>query len=171
VYGLEAFVTERHLDNMAKLLLATGLLVGYSYVMESFMGWLSGDVYASAASWQHMTGPYAPIFFLVLACNVLVPQALWSRRMRTRPLPLFGIALVALVGMWVERFMIVVTPLSRDRLPSSWGHYVPTVWDYAALAGTIGLFFFLFLLFLRVLPMISIYEMRELVDKTQKEAP
>jgi molybdopterin-containing oxidoreductase family membrane subunit len=167
IYGLEAYLTERHLENMARMMLATGLLVAYGYVSEFFMAWLSGDVYEMAEAGSRVTGPFGWAFWLVMIANVLVPQALWSRRVRTAPWPLFGVALVVLVGMWIERFMIVVGPLARGYMPSSWGTYVPTFWDYLTLAGSIGLFFFLFLLFLRLTPMISMFEMRELVDKTR----
>lgn len=169
-YGLEAYVTERHLENMGKMMLATGLIVAYGYVMEYFMSWLSGDVYEMSTSWHQITGPYWFIFATVMLCNVLIPQTLWIRKVRTGQLSLFLVSLVVLVGMWVERFMIVVPPLAQDWMPSSWHLYVPTFWDYATLAGSIGLFFFLFVLFIRVLPMISIYEVRELVHKTKEDA-
>jgi molybdopterin-containing oxidoreductase family membrane subunit len=169
-YGLEGYVTERHLENMGKLMLATGLIVAYGYMMEFFMSWLSGDVYEMAAAWSRIVGPYWYIFVLVMLCNVVAPQALWIRKVRTGQLSLFLVSLVVLLGMWVERFMIVVTPLSRDWMPSSWGMYAPTLWDVATLAGTIGIFFFLFVLFIRLLPMISIYEVRELVHETGEDA-
>jgi molybdopterin-containing oxidoreductase family membrane subunit len=170
VYGLEGFITERHLENMAKLMLATGLIVAYGYVMEYFMAWLSGKPDEMASAWTRITGPYGWVFFGVMLCNVLIPQSLWFRQVRTGPMTLFGVSLAVLVGMWLERFMIVVTPLSQGWLPSSWGMYYPTIWDWGMFAGTIGLFFFLFLLFLRALPMISIFELRELVDDTREGA-
>src|SRR5262249_6111287 len=121
------------------------------------------------AQLNRATGPYAPTYWALIACNCLVPQVLWLKRVRSSPLALFFVSLVVLVGMWLERFVIVVTSLHRDFLPSSWGNYTPTVWDWAMFVGTLGLFFCLLFLFLRFLPMISIFEMRELVEKEEKE--
>jgi molybdopterin-containing oxidoreductase family membrane subunit len=115
-----------------------------------------------------MLGPYAPLFWLMIFCNVALPQALWSRRVRTNVLFLFLISIVINIGMWLERFVIVVTSLSRDFLPSSWGLYTPTIWDIATFVGTIGLFFAMLFLFIRLLPMISMAEMRELVQETEE---
>ncbi len=164
-YGLEDFITMRHLQAMAKVLLATGLIVGYGYLMEGFMAWYSGNRFESYMMANRLFGPYAPLFWALLLCNVLVPQAIWFRRIRANVLALFVIALVVNIGMWLERFIIVVTSLSRDFLPSAWAFYLPTVWDWATFVGTIGLFFALLFLFIRVLPVISIFEMRELVSE------
>ncbi len=164
-YGLEDFITMRHLQAMAKVMLATGLMVAYGYMMELFMAWYSGNQAEIFMMLNRMFGPYAPAFWGLIACNVLVPQALWFRRIRANVPALFIIALVVNLGMWLERFVIVVTSLHRDFLPSSWGMYYPTFWDWATFVGTIGLFFALLFLFIRVLPMISIFEMRELVSE------
>jgi molybdopterin-containing oxidoreductase family membrane subunit len=164
-YGLEDFITMRHLQAMAKVLLATGLIVGYGYLMEGFMGWYSGNRFESYMMANRLLGPYAPLFWALLLCNVLAPQALWFRRIRANVPALFVIAIVVNIGMWLERFIIVVTSLHRDFLPSAWGLYFPTVWDWATFVGTIGLFLALMFLFIRVLPMISIFEMRELVSE------
>jgi Ni/Fe-hydrogenase subunit HybB-like protein len=164
-YGLEDFITMRHLQAMAKVLLATGLMVAYGYLMEGFMAWYSGNQYESAMMANRLFGPYAPLFWSLLLCNVVVPQLLWLQRIRSNVLALFIIAIVVNIGMWLERFIIVVTSLHRDFLPSAWGLYVPTAWDWATFVGTIGLFFALLFLFVRVLPMISIFEMRELVSE------
>jgi Ni/Fe-hydrogenase subunit HybB-like protein len=164
-YGLEDFITMRHLQAMAKVLLATGLIVAYGYLMEGFMAWYSGNRFESAMMANRMFGPYAPLFWALLLCNVLVPQVLWLQRIRSNVLALFIIAIVVNIGMWLERFIIVVTSLHRDFLPSAWALYIPTVWDWATFVGTIGLFFALLFLFVRVLPMISIFEMRELVSE------
>ena len=164
-YGLEDFITMRHLRAMAKVLLATGLMVAYGYLMEGFMGWYSGNRFESYMMANRLFGPYAPLFWALLLCNVLVPQAIWFRRIQDNVLALFIIALVVNIGMWLERFIIVVTSLHRDFLPSAWALYIPTVWDWATFVGTIGLFFALLFLFVRVLPMISIFEMRELVSE------
>jgi Ni/Fe-hydrogenase subunit HybB-like protein len=164
-YGLEDFITMRHLQAMAKVLLATGLMVAYGYLMEGFMGWYSGNRFESYMMANRLFGPYAPLFWALLLCNVLVPQAIWFRRIQDNVLALFIIAIVVNIGMWLERFIIVVTSLHRDFLPSAWALYIPTVWDWATFVGTIGLFFALLFLFVRVLPMISIFEMRELVSE------
>ena len=164
-YGLEDFITMRHLRAMAKVLLATGLMVAYGYLMEGFMGWYSGNRFESYMMANRLFGPYAPLFWALLLCNVLVPQAIWFRRIQDNVLALFIIAIVVNIGMWLERFIIVVTSLHRDFLPSAWALYIPTVWDWATFVGTIGLFFALLFLFVRVLPMISIFEMRELVSE------
>jgi molybdopterin-containing oxidoreductase family membrane subunit len=165
-YGLKDFITLRHLDNMAKIMLATGLIVAYGYMMELFMAWFSGNQFEQYAFWNRAVGPYGPYYWALIACNVVLLQTLWLRRVRSSPIALFAFATVASVGMWLERFVIVITSLHRDFLPSSWGMFSPTVWDWATLAGSIGLFLMLLFLFIRVLPMISIFEMRELVAET-----
>src|SRR6266511_1947430 len=164
-YGLEDFITMRHLQNMAKILLATGLIVGYGYVIEAFMAWYSANPYEGYMIANRMRGPYAPIYWALMLCNIVAPQFLWFKRVRSSPPLLFGIAVVVSIGMWLERFVIVVTSLHRDFIPSSWGMYFPTIWDWATFAGTIGLFLALLFLFIRFLPMISIFEMRTLVPE------
>jgi molybdopterin-containing oxidoreductase family membrane subunit len=167
-YKLEDFVTERHLDIMGKMLLATGLIVAYGYLMETFSAFYSGNQYEKFMIMNRMTGPYAPVYWILITCNIAIPLTLlWSSRIRKNVLALFLISLVIQIGMWLERFIIVVTSLHRDFMPSAWGMYYPTIWDWATFIGTIGLFFTLFLLFIRYLPMISIFEMRELVHKTR----
>jgi molybdopterin-containing oxidoreductase family membrane subunit len=166
IYHLEDFITMRHLRNMALVLLATSLIVAYGYLMEIFMAFYGGSAPEIQAVLNRMFGAYAPLFWAMLACNVLVPQVLWSRRARANVPLLFVIALLVNMGMWLERFIIVVTGLYRDYLPSAWGMYYPTFWDWATFLGTIGLFVALLLLFVRFLPMISIFEMRELVSET-----
>jgi molybdopterin-containing oxidoreductase family membrane subunit len=163
VYGLQDFITERHLNNMAKILLVTGLIVAYGYMIEAFTAWYSANTYEIYMMRNRMAGPYGPAYWALLFCNVLTPQFLWIKRIRTNVLLLFIISLIVNVGMWLERFVIVVTSLHRDFLPSSWGRYEPTMWDWGTYVGTIGLFLALLFLFLRFLPMISIFEMRTLV--------
>jgi molybdopterin-containing oxidoreductase family membrane subunit len=163
VYGLEDFITLRHLQNMAKILLATGLIVGYGYVMEAFMAWYSANPYEQYMITNRMRGPYAPIYWSLMLCNIAAPQLLWFKRVRSTPKALFGIAVIVSIGMWLERYVIIVTSLHRDFLPSSWGMYSGTIWDWATFLGTIGLFLSLLFLFIRFLPMISIFEMRTLV--------
>jgi molybdopterin-containing oxidoreductase family membrane subunit len=163
VYGLQDFITMRHLENMGKVMLLTGLIVGYGYTMEAFFGYYSANQYEGFMILNRMFGPYAPIYWMLITCNIICPQLLWIKSVRTSPIRLFAVAMVVNVGMWLERFVIVVTSLHRDFLPSSWGMYWPTKWDWMTFFGTVGLFIFLFFLFIRVLPMISIFEMRTIV--------
>jgi Ni/Fe-hydrogenase subunit HybB-like protein len=167
VYRLEDFVTLRHLQNMAKILLATGLIVGYGYLMEAFMSWYSGSPYEKYMMWNRLTGPYWPVFWGLMLCNIVTPQLLWWKAVRSSPLVLWVIAVIVNIGMWLERFVIVVTSLHRDFLPSAWGMYYPTKYDWATYVGTIGFFAALFFLFIRFLPMISIFEMRTLVPQAE----
>jgi Ni/Fe-hydrogenase subunit HybB-like protein len=169
VYHLEDLVTERHLDIMAKVMLATGIIVAYGYVMETFMAFYSADKYESYMMLNRLKGPYSPLYWLLIACNLVIPQSLWSRRLRRNVAWLFAMSLVVNIGMWLERFVIVVVSLSRDFTPSAWGMYIPTRWDWATYLGTFGLFFTLFYLFIRFLPMISIVEVRSLVRETDEE--
>jgi Ni/Fe-hydrogenase subunit HybB-like protein len=168
-YNLEDFITMRHLGNMAKVMLATGLIVAYGYMMETFMAFYSGNQFDKFLILNRWTGPYAFFYWMLIACNIAIPQLLWSPRVRSSVPILFVISLIVNVGMWLERFVIVVISLHRDFLPSSWGMYYPTRWDWATYVGTIGLFLTLLFLFLRFLPMISIYEMRTLVEETDEE--
>ena len=167
-YGLEDFITIRHLENCAKIMLATGLMVAHGYITELFMSWYSDDKFDIYMTLNRMFGPYAPAWWLLMFCNVLVPQALWFKSIRTNPAILFVLALLVNVGMWTERYVIVVTSLHRDFLPSAWGIYHPTRWDWMTLIGSFGLFLSLLFLFLRLLPAISITEMSKLVrDKKE----
>src|SRR6202161_4825437 len=168
-YHLEDLVTMRHLDNMAKVMLATGVIVAYGYMMETFIAFYSGNQYDRFMIMNRMTGPYAFFYWLLIACNIVIPQVLWSRKVRNSVPILFVVALIVNVGMWLERFVIVVVSLHRDYIPSAWGTYMPTRWDWATYVGTIGLFLTLFYLFIRFLPMISIVEMRSLVEETNEE--
>ena len=166
-YRLEDFITMRHLDNMAKIILVTGLLVSYGYMMEAFFGWYSANPYESFMILNRMKGPYATIYWLLIACNVLAPQAFWFKSMRASVPALFIVSVIVSFGMWFERFIIVVTSLHRDFLPSSWGMYYPTRWDFGMFFGTIGLFISLLFLFLRFLPMISIFEIRTILPQAE----
>jgi Ni/Fe-hydrogenase subunit HybB-like protein len=168
-YGLEDFITMRHLENMAKVMLATGLIVAYGYMMETFGAFYSGDGYDKFMILNRWGGPYAFFYWLLIACNIVIPQCMWFKKVRANVPALFVISLVVNIGMWLERFIIVVTSLHRDFLPSSWGMYYPTRWDWATFAGTIGLFLTLLFLFIRFLPIISISEMRGLVPSTPVE--
>ncbi len=166
-YGLEDFVTDRHLDLMARVMLATGLIVAYGYMIETFMAWYSASPFESYMMLNRMTGPYAVWYWMLILCNILIPQLLWFQRVRAKPALLFVVAIIINVGMWLERFIIVVTSLQRDFMPSRWGMYYPTVWDWATFLGSIGLFLSLLFLFIRFLPMISIFEMRQLLPEAE----
>ncbi|MFZ0036277.1 MAG: NrfD/PsrC family molybdoenzyme membrane anchor subunit [Candidatus Acidiferrales bacterium] len=168
-YHLEDFITMRHLENMAKVMLATGLIVAYGYMMETFMAFYSADTFERYAFLNRFSGPYWPAYWSLILCNILIPQIMWFRKVRSSVPALFVISLIVNVGMWLERFVIVVTSLHRDFLPSSWGMYYPTRWDYMTFVGTIGLFLTLLYLFIRYLPVISISEMRTLVEEEEKK--
>ncbi|HMF16825.1 MAG TPA: NrfD/PsrC family molybdoenzyme membrane anchor subunit [Gemmataceae bacterium] len=166
-YDLKDFITQRHLENSAKILLATGLMVAYGYFIEAFMAFYSGNRYEIASQLNRFAGPYWPAYWLTILFNVVVPQILWWKRARSSVTVLFLVAVGVLVGMWLERFVIIITSLHRDFLPSSWGMYSGTIWDWATLLGSIGLFFSLMFLFIRVLPVISIFEMRTLLPDAE----
>ena len=166
-YGLEDFITMRHLENMAKVLIATGLIVAYGYAAEIFMAWYSGNPFERFLTANRALGPYWPAYWALILCNIAIPQVLWMQRVRRTPWILWLISIVVNIGMWLERYVIIVVSLHRDFLPSSWGTYHGTRWDIAAFAGSIGLFLTLLLLFVRFLPVISIAEMRSLVDETE----
>jgi Ni/Fe-hydrogenase subunit HybB-like protein len=168
-YGLEDFITMRHLENMAKVMLATGLIVAYGYFFEFFLSLYSGNKFDVFLVHQRLHGPYNHFYFALILCNILTPQLLWIQKVRTNVAMLFVMSLIINLGMWLERFVIVVISLTRDFMPSAWGRYSATIWDYATFAGTLGLFTMLLFLFVRVLPAISIAEMRELVAETSEE--
>jgi molybdopterin-containing oxidoreductase family membrane subunit len=165
-FGLHDFITARHLDNAAKVMLATGHGVAYGYLVETFTAYYSGDTYEIAMINDRMAGAYAPVYWALITCNVVIPQLIWLRRVRATPWMLLVLSLVINTGMWMERFLIVVQSEHQDFLPSSWGMFYPTGWDWATLLGSICFFVVLFLLFVRFLPAISIYEMRELARES-----
>jgi len=164
-FRLEEFITLRHLDNAAKMLIASGMLVAYGYMAEGFYAWYSGSPFERFTMWTRMFGPYAASFWVMLACNVGVLQLLWFRSFRLRPPALFAIAVVINIGMWLERFVIVVSGPAQDFLPSSWNQPDLTWLDFGLLFGSLGMFFALIFLFIRVLPVISIFEVEELEHK------
>jgi molybdopterin-containing oxidoreductase family membrane subunit len=166
---LERFITARHFDFMAKVLLTTGLLVGFAYATELFIAWYSGATYERFTFWNRAFGPYAWAYWLMVFCNVVVPQVFWSSRARRSEIVLFAASLLVNVGMWFERFNIVVISLHRDYLPSSWSHYTPTLVELGILLGSFGLFFTLFLLFVRVAPVVAYHEMKHTLA-LQKES-
>ncbi len=159
-FGLHGMITDRHLQSMSKVMLATGWIVFYGYMIEIFYAWYS----ANDAEWfmmkNRMFGPYRFFWMALIFCNGLVPQFLWKKSIRSSPVALWCISMVINAGMWLERFVIVITSLHRDFLPSSWGMYRGTVWDWATFIGTLGLFMTLMMLFIRYLPMIAMSEMR-----------
>ena len=160
IYGLESIITIGHLEKMAKIMLVTGSMVGYAYSMEFFIAWYSGNTFEFFAFVNRAFGPYWWAYWIMFSCNVIIPQLFWSKRLRTSIPVLFIASIFANVGMWFERFVIVITSLSRDYLPSSWDYYSPTIWDISLFIGSFGLFFTLFLLFLRFVPMIAMSEVK-----------
>ena len=166
--GLGDIITSRHLDNLAKMMLAAGLFVAYNYAVEFFMAFYSGDPYEITEVKDRLVGPYAWVFWTVVFCNVLAPQWLWSPRIRRNTVALFVISLLVLIGMWFERFMLIINSLFRPYLPSSFGMFYPTVWDLIFLFGSVGLFLWLFTLFVRWLPIVATFEMRKLIHELKE---
>jgi molybdopterin-containing oxidoreductase family membrane subunit len=171
VFGLEDFITVRHLDNMGRVMLLTGLIVGYGYVMELFTAWYSGNLYEMYMVKNRLFGPYSWIYFLLILCNILAIQPLWLQRFRRSVPALWIISMFVNFGMWFERFVIIPMSLHRDFLPSSWDMYVPTRWDFATFFGSIGLFLALMFLFVRVLPAIAMFEMKMLTPEAKIKEP
>ncbi|HLP16439.1 MAG TPA: NrfD/PsrC family molybdoenzyme membrane anchor subunit [Bacteroidota bacterium] len=159
-FNLEHIITVDHLDNMNKVILLTGSMVGYAYGMEFFIAWYGGNPLESFVFLNRAMGPYAWAYWTMVTCNVVLPQLFWFRKIRRNIVVMFILGITVNIGMWFERFVIVVTSLSRDFLPSSWHHYAPTLNDIGVLIGSFGLFFTLVLLFVRVLPVVSISEVK-----------
>jgi Ni/Fe-hydrogenase subunit HybB-like protein len=160
LFGLREIITRRHIENMSKIMLATGMMVGLAYTTEYFIAWYSGNAYEGFTFVNRAFGPYAWAYWIMVTCNVIVPQLFWFKRLRTNLLVTWIASILINVGMWFERFVIVVSSLSRDYLPSSWGYYRPTIVDVLTLVGSFGLFFALFLLFVRFLPMVGMAEVK-----------
>ncbi|OFV90379.1 MAG: hydrogenase [Acidobacteria bacterium RIFCSPLOWO2_12_FULL_65_11] len=171
VLGWEHLITIRHLENMAKIIIVTGGIMALAYSTEVFTAWYSGNVYEWFTVRNRMSGPYAWAYWTMIGCNVLAPQFLWFKKLRTSPIVLFLLSLVINVGMWFERFVIIVTSLHRDFVPSNWTMYWPTWVEYGIIIGWFGLFFTLFLLFTRVLPMISMAEVKGVLDYGREHRP
>src|SRR5271166_3243974 len=170
-YHLEGLITIRHIDNMGKVMLATGLIVAYGYSMEIFMAWYSASHWEFFMMWNRMFGPMGWSYWVLITCNLAIPlTTLWVRKLRTNIPFMFALSIIVNTGMWFERFVIIVTSLYRDFLPSSWGTYRATKWDYFTFVGTLGLFTFLFVLFVRVLPMIPMNEIRMLLPAAKIKA-
>ena len=165
MFRLEHIVTLRHFDYMAKIMLVTGTMVGYAYATEFFTAWYSGNPYELYAFLNRALGPYAWAYWIMVTCNVISPQIFWFKKARTSIPILFTVSIVINIGMWFERFVIIVTSLHRDFLPSSWGYFSPTIWDVMCLLGSFGLFFTMFCLFVRFLPMVATAEVKTVLPQ------
>ncbi len=166
LYHLEDFITTRHLDYMAKVMLATGLIVAYGYAIETFCAFYSGNRFEHDMMINRMFGPYGPFYWMLILFNITLPQLLWLKKFRQTPWLLFVMSIIINIGMWLERFVIIVSSLARDFLPSSWAIFTPTKWDWFTYFGTIGFFLTAMVLFIRLLPMISIFELRTLLPSS-----
>jgi molybdopterin-containing oxidoreductase family membrane subunit len=171
ILGLQDVITVRHVELMCKVTLATGSIVGYAYAMEVFIAWYGGNPYERYAFLNRAFGPYAWAYWTMITCNVVVPQFFWFKKIRTTMIIVFILSVFVNIGMWFERFVIVVTSLHRDFLPSSWGSYKPTWVDVGTYIGTFGLFFTFFLLFMRFLPMIAIAEVKGVTPQADPHHP
>ncbi|HEV2330413.1 MAG TPA: NrfD/PsrC family molybdoenzyme membrane anchor subunit [Verrucomicrobiae bacterium] len=167
LYDLHNIITPRHLNNIGNIMLVLGNMVAYSYIVEEFMAWYSGDIFEQSTMADRAFGAYGWIFWALIVINILVPQALWSRRVRLNPVALFFVALSANLGMWVDHFLIIVVSLTHDFTPSVWRNYYPTFWDWATMFGSVGLFITLIVLFVRFLPLIAMSETRERAAETR----
>ncbi len=170
VYNLQHIVTIRHLENMNKIMLATGSMVGYAYAMEFFIAWYSGNPYEKFTFINRAFGPYSWAYWTMVSCNVISPQFFWFKKIRTSIPIMFVLTIFINIGMWFERFVIIVTSLHRDFVPSSWGYFRPTIIDISTFVGTFGLFFFMFLLFIRFLPAIAIGEVKGVMPAADPHA-
>jgi Ni/Fe-hydrogenase subunit HybB-like protein len=162
-FHLENIIGVKHLENMAKVILVTGSMVGYAYGMEFFIAWYSGNPYEVFAFVNRAFGDYAWAYWIMVSCNVITPQLIWFKAVRRSATWLFVLSIFVNIGMWFERFVIVVTSLHHDFLPSSWDYFSPTIWDFATLIGSFGLFFTLFCLFVRFLPIIAMAEAKSVM--------
>jgi Ni/Fe-hydrogenase subunit HybB-like protein len=165
IFDLKEVVTIRHLENMAKIILLTGSMVGYAYGMEMFIAWYGQNPYESFAFVNRAFGPYAWAYWIMVSCNVISPQLFWFKKVRTTPWMLFVISIFVNIGMWFERFVIVVTTLAADFLPSSWGYFSPTIWDIGCFVGSFGLFFTLYCLFVKFIPQVAIAEVKAVMPE------
>ncbi|MBO6523668.1 MAG: polysulfide reductase NrfD [Balneolaceae bacterium] len=165
IYGMEDIMTDDHMEKMNIIILVTGSMVGFAYMMEFFIAWYSGVEYEKAIFMLRATGPYAWAYWIMMLCNVISPQVFWSKKLRRNVNFTFFISIVVNIGMWFERFVITVTSLANDYLPSSWDYFSPTIWDVLTYVGTFGIFFTLFLAFLRFLPMIAIAEIKAVMPQ------
>jgi Ni/Fe-hydrogenase subunit HybB-like protein len=170
-FHLENLITMRHLENMNKIIMATGTMVGYAYGMEFFIAWYSGNDYETFTFINRAMGPYAWAYWTMVSCNVLFPQLFWFKKCRTSIPIMFVLSIIVNIGMWFERFVIIVTSLHRDYIPGSWSYFRPTIIDICMFAGTFGLFFSMFLLFVRFMPMIAISEVKGVMPEADPHPP
>jgi hypothetical protein len=171
MFKLQDIITMRHIDVMCKVTLATGSIVGYAYLMEFFIAWYSGNPNERFHFLNRALGPYQWAWMMMVSCNVLVPQLFWLKWFRRNLVVVFIISLLVNVGMWFERFVIIVISLHRDYLPANWGYYKPTIVDILTFAGTFGLFLTLFLLFLRFVPLVAIAEVKSVIPQGDPDHP
>jgi molybdopterin-containing oxidoreductase family membrane subunit len=171
IFKLEDLITMRHIDLMCKVTLATGSIVGYAYAMEFFIAWYSGNTFERFHFLNRALGPYQWAWIPMVTCNVLVPQLFWFKSLRHNLVVVFIISILVNIGMWFERFVIIVISLHRDFLPANWGYYKPTIVDICTYIGTFGLFFTCFLLFIRFLPMIAISEVKGVTPQSDPHHP
>jgi molybdopterin-containing oxidoreductase family membrane subunit len=162
-FKLEDYITLHHLDAMAKVTLATGTMVGFAYATEFFTAWYSGSLFERYVFLNRSFGPYAWAYWIMVSCNVLSPQVFWFRWARRTPWFIFIFSIFVNIGMWFERFVIIVSSLHRDFLPSSWQMYTPTIVEWGILAGTFGIFFTLYMLFAKGLPVVAIAEVKSIM--------
>ena len=167
LFKLQDIITEKHLDNMCKIILLTGSIVGYAYMIEFFIAWYGQNPYEQYAFVNRATGPYWWAYWTMITCNVISPQLFWFKKMRSTPILIFIITIFVNIGMWFERFVIIVTSLSRDFLPSSWFYFKPTYVDIWTFIGSFGIFLALFLLFVRFLPMIAASEIKGVLPEAE----
>jgi len=170
-FKFEYLITIDTIEKMNKIILVTGTMVGYAYIMEFFIAWYSGNATELFVFVNRAFGPYWWAYWTMMTCNLFTPQLFWSKKIRTSLLASFILAIFVNIGMWFERFVIIVTSLHRDFLPSSWGMFIPTMWDFGLLIGSFGLFFTLVLLFVKFLPAISIAEIKAVVPGAQPSHP
>ncbi len=167
IFNLEHIITLNHFDKMNKVIMATGMMVGYAYAMEFFIAWYSGNPFEQFVIINRAFGPYAWAYWIMVTCNVVFPQLFWIKKFRRSIPVMLAIAILVNVGMWFERFVITVTSLHRDYLPSSWGYFTPTLYDIGILVGSFGLFFTLVILFTKTLPVVSISEVKAVAGGAQ----
>jgi molybdopterin-containing oxidoreductase family membrane subunit len=165
IFGMEHIITMRHFENMAKIILLTGTIVGYAYGMEFLIAAYSGNPYESFAFVNRAFGPYSWAYWIMISCNVLSPQIFWFKKARTNLVILFIVSIFVNIGMWFERFVIVITSLHRDFLPSSWDYFGATKWDIMMFIGSFGLFMTLFCLFVRFLPIVALSEVKAVLPQ------
>ncbi|MBF0491524.1 MAG: polysulfide reductase NrfD [Deltaproteobacteria bacterium] len=169
VFGLKDYIQIKHLENMNKVMLLTGMMVGYAYIIEFFTAWYSGNLYERFIFINRATGPYWWAYWTMMTCNVISPQIFWFKKLRRNLAVMFVVSIVINIGMWFERFVIIVTSLHRDYLPASWGYYRMTIYEVAMLVGSFGFFFIFFLLFCRFMPTIAMFEVKSIMKLKSNE--